>query len=153
MTHSEPVSAITTMTTVKIIAIMVQPFSDRVFMCRKYTMCTTICTAASTSTISAVTCLSAIVPVITSQNGTAVPGDFTQWHNYAVEWAPDRVVGYIDGQEIFRTTDPAQIPPRPMHLAIQQDIGPYGNDWIPPLDDTSPDQVQLQVDWVRIYSL
>jgi beta-glucanase (GH16 family) len=88
-----------------------------------------------------------------SQNGTAVPGDFTQWHNYAVEWAPDRVVGYIDGQEIFRTTDPAQIPPRPMHLAIQQDIGPYGNDWIPPLDDTTPDQVQLQVDWVRIYSL
>nr|WP_275404288.1 glycoside hydrolase family 16 protein [Pseudonocardia acidicola] len=88
-----------------------------------------------------------------SQVGTTVPGDFTQWHNYAVEWTPDHVAGFIDGQEIFRTTDRARIPPRPMHLAIQQDIGPYGKDWIPPLDDTSPAQVRLQVDWVRIYSL
>jgi Beta-glucanase/Beta-glucan synthetase len=88
-----------------------------------------------------------------SQNGTAVPGDFTQWHNYAVEWAPDHVAGFIDGQEIFRTSDPSQIPPRPMHLAIQQDIGPYGNGWVPPPDDTTPDKVTLQVDWVRIYGL
>ncbi len=35
MTHSEPDSAITTMTMVKISAIMLQPFSDLVFMCRK----------------------------------------------------------------------------------------------------------------------
>ena len=35
ITHSEPDSAITTMTMVKIRAIMLQPFSDVVFMCRK----------------------------------------------------------------------------------------------------------------------
>ena len=35
ITHSEPDSAITTMTMVKISAIMLQPFSDLVFMCRK----------------------------------------------------------------------------------------------------------------------
>ena len=35
ITHSEPDSAITTMTMVKISAIMLQPFSDFVFMCRK----------------------------------------------------------------------------------------------------------------------
>ena len=40
-----------------------------------------------------------------NQNGTSTSGDFTQWHNYAVEWAPDHVAGFIDGQEIFRTTD------------------------------------------------
>lgn len=78
-------------------------------------------------------------------------GDFTQWHTYAVEWAPDHVAGFIDGQEIFRTDDDEKIPPRPMHLAIQQDIGPYGDDWIPPPDDATPDEVQLEVDWVRIY--
>jgi beta-glucanase (GH16 family) len=88
-----------------------------------------------------------------SQVGTTTPGDFTQWHNYAVEWAPDHVAGFIDGQEIFRSSDPNAIPPRPMHLAIQQDIGPYGKDWIPPLDHTTPDRVQLEVDWVRIYGL
>ena len=35
MTHSDPDSAITTMTMVKISAIMLQPFSDVVFMCSK----------------------------------------------------------------------------------------------------------------------
>src|SRR3954468_2911519 len=35
ITHSEPDRAITTMTMVKISAIMLQPFSDVVFMCRK----------------------------------------------------------------------------------------------------------------------
>lgn len=87
-----------------------------------------------------------------SQVGKSIRGDFTQWHNYAVEWLPDRVVFYIDGQEVFRTTDPEHIPPRPMHLAMQQDIGPYGKDWIPPLDETSPDTLDFQVDWVRIYA-
>jgi beta-glucanase (GH16 family) len=86
-----------------------------------------------------------------SQTGIHIPGDFTQWHNYAVEWAVDHVAGFVDGQEVFRTTDRAQIPPRPMHLAMQQDIGPYGDDWIPPRDATTPAQVSFQIDWVRIY--
>ena len=85
-----------------------------------------------------------------SQNGTKVAGDFTQWHNYAVEWTPDHVAGFVDGQEIFRTTERHQIPPRPMHLTMQQDIGPY-DDWIPPRDATTPAEVSFQIDWVRIY--
>ncbi len=40
-----------------------------------------------------------------------------------------------------------------MHLGIQQDIGPYGTDWIPAPDDTTPATVKFQIDWVRIYSL
>jgi hypothetical protein len=85
-----------------------------------------------------------------SQNGTKVAGDFTQWHNYAVEWTPDHVAGFVDGQEVFRTTERHQIPPRPMHLTMQQDIGPYDN-WIPPRDATTPAEVSFQIDWVRIY--
>lgn len=88
-----------------------------------------------------------------SQAGVTVPGDFTQWHTYAVEWTPDHVAGFIDGQETFRTTDRMQIPPRPMHLAIQQDIGPFGNGWAQGPDDTTPPEVKLDVDWVRIYGL
>lgn len=88
-----------------------------------------------------------------SQTGVTVPGDFTQWHTYAVEWTPDHVAGFIDGQETFRTTDRTQIPPRPMHLAIQQDIGPFGSGWVQALDATTPPEVRLDVDWVRIYGL
>jgi len=85
-----------------------------------------------------------------SQNGTKVLGDFTQWHNYAVEWTADHVAGFVDGQEVFRTTQQAQIPPRSMHLTMQQDIGPYDN-WIPPRDASTPPEVRFQIDWVRIY--
>jgi beta-glucanase (GH16 family) len=87
-----------------------------------------------------------------SQNGTSQTGDFTQWHNYAVEWTPDHIAGFLDGKEIFRTTEKDQLPPRPMHLGIQQDIGPYGTDWIPAPDATTPDEVKFEIDWVRIYS-
>lgn len=87
-----------------------------------------------------------------SQNGVSQTGDFSQWHNYAVEWAPDHIAGFIDGKEIFRSTDKAQLPPGPMHLGIQQDIGPYGTDWIPAPDATTPETVKFQIDWVRIYS-
>jgi beta-glucanase (GH16 family) len=87
-----------------------------------------------------------------SQNAASTPGDFTQWHNFAVEWAPDHVAGFVDGKQIFRTTDPDQIPPGPMHLAIQQDIGPFEN-WVPAPDATTPAQVKFQVDWVRIYGM
>ena len=39
------------------------------------------------------------------QNGVHVPGDLTEWHNYAVEWTADHVAGFVDGQEVFRTTE------------------------------------------------
>jgi beta-glucanase (GH16 family) len=81
----------------------------------------------------------------------AVTGDFTGWHNYAIEWLPDHVAGFIDGQQVFRTDDPAQIPTRPMHLAIQQDVGPSADGWTPAVDATTPPEVRMQVDWVRIY--
>jgi beta-glucanase (GH16 family) len=81
----------------------------------------------------------------------AVTGDFTGWHNYALEWLPDHVAGYIDGQQVFRTDDPAKIPTRPMHLAIQQDVGPSSDGWTPALDASTPPEVKMQVDWVRIY--
>jgi beta-glucanase (GH16 family) len=82
---------------------------------------------------------------------STVTGDFTGWHNYAIEWLPDHVAAFIDGQQVFRTDDPAKIPTRPMHLAIQQDVGPTADGWTPALDPTTPPQVRMQVDWVRIY--
>jgi beta-glucanase (GH16 family) len=86
------------------------------------------------------------------QDGRSVEGDFTQWHTFAVEWTPEHVVGFVDGVEIYRNDDSEANPPRSMHLAIQQDIGPYGKDWIPAPDATTPDEVTFEVDWVRIYA-
>ena len=86
------------------------------------------------------------------QDGASVASDFTQWHTFAVEWTPEHVVGYVDGEQVYRTDDADANPPGPMHLAIQQDIGPYGDDWIPAPDATTPPTCTLEVDWVRIYA-
>ena len=85
-----------------------------------------------------------------SQDATQQSGDFSQWHTYAVEWEPDHITGWIDGKQVFTTTKKAEIPTGPMHLAIQEDIGPIDG-WIPAPDKSTPATVKLDVDWVRIY--
>ena len=39
------------------------------------------------------------------QDAASVTGDFTQWHNFAVEWTPDHIIGYLDGVEFYRNED------------------------------------------------
>jgi beta-glucanase (GH16 family) len=86
------------------------------------------------------------------QDSKTMTGDFTQWHIFAVEWTPDHIVGYLDGVEVYRNEDKDANPPGPMHFAMQQDIGPYGDDWIPAPDDSTPETCTFEVDWVRIYA-
>lgn len=85
-----------------------------------------------------------------SQTGFASRGDFTQWHTFAVEWQPDHITFFLDGRAVYTNTDPVAIPRGPMHLAVQNDVGPYN--WIPPRDPSTPPEVALHVDWVRIYA-
>jgi Glycosyl hydrolases family 16 len=68
--------------------------------------------------------------------------DSTQWHNYAVDWEPDGITGYIDGVQWFRTTNVGYLPPGPMHQTIQLD-------WFP--DGTTLKPSWMEVDWVRVY--
>ena len=69
--------------------------------------------------------------------------DGTQWHSYAVEWTPRRIVTYVDGAPRWEMSNPAHLPPRPMHLCIQLDY--FGG-------DAGQGGLQM-VDWVRQYSL
>ncbi|WP_060722279.1 glycoside hydrolase family 16 protein [Pseudonocardia sp. EC080625-04] len=80
---------------------------------------------------------------------TETPGDFTQWHTFALEWLPDRITWYVDGEKKWEVTDRRTIPTTPMHLCIQLDQGP-AEKWIPAPDATTPDEVRLQVDWARV---
>ncbi|MEQ4517771.1 glycoside hydrolase family 16 protein [Pseudarthrobacter sp. B907] len=76
------------------------------------------------------------------QTTAATPVDTTQWHNYAVEWTPTGITGYIDGVKTFSDTNPAHQPTVGMHQTMQLD-------WFPDGTATSPSQ--MQVDWVRVY--
>lgn len=68
--------------------------------------------------------------------------DTTQWHNYAVEWTPAGITGYIDGVKTFSDTNRAHLPSVGMHQTLQLD-------WFPDGSATKPSQ--MQVDWVRVY--
>lgn len=70
--------------------------------------------------------------------------DMTKWHNYAVEWTPEHIIGYVDGEEFFRSEDPQTLPPRSMHPTIQLD-------WFP--DDGEPGKGGMEVDWIKQYTL
>lgn len=72
----------------------------------------------------------------------AKPVDSTQWHNYAVEWTPAGITGYVDGVKTFSDTNPAHQPAGGMHQTLQLD-------WFP--DGSATKASQMQVDWVRVY--
>lgn len=71
--------------------------------------------------------------------------DVTKWHNYAVEWTPDHITGFIDGKPWFTTSDKEKFPPRAMHLTMQLD-------WFPG-DGAAPEANFMHVDWVKFYKV
>jgi hypothetical protein len=70
--------------------------------------------------------------------------DATRWRTWAVDWAPGGITGYVDGEEWFSSTDPATLPPGPMHLCVQLDFFPVQDGRVRPS--------RMEVDWVRRYA-
>jgi beta-glucanase (GH16 family) len=86
-----------------------------------------------------------------SQAGVSSGGDFTRWHVFGCEWHPDVIRYLLDGEPQWELRFPrAAIPHKPMHLAIQLDVGADAR-WIPPRDASTPQPVVLHIDWVRIF--
>ncbi|MTD57119.1 family 16 glycosylhydrolase [Amycolatopsis sp. RM579] len=71
------------------------------------------------------------------------PFDMTQWHNYAVDWQPDRITLYLDGEPWGAYLDKQFIPQQPMHLVIQQNYNRK--------HPGAPLESSVQIDWVRLY--
>ncbi len=57
------------------------------------------------------------------QGATVVPGMYTGFHTYAVDWEPNTITWYIDGVEVFQTATPADLH-SPMYMIA--DLGIYG---------------------------
>lgn len=66
----------------------------------------------------------------------------TEWHSFAVDWGPTAIVGYVNGNEWFRDTNPAHISNVRMFLALQLDWFPNG---------TTTLNSRMDIDHVRIY--
>jgi hypothetical protein len=71
--------------------------------------------------------------------------DMTAWHDYAVEWTPTGITGYVDGVAYFTDTDLSHLPPGSMHQTVQLD-------WFPDTTATAGSST-MTVDWVRVYNL
>ncbi len=76
------------------------------------------------------------------QDHYSAPVELTSWHNYAIEWEPGHIRGYLDGVQWFDDTDPAAQPPGPMHGTIQLDDSTGG----------TQQPAHLDVQWFRIYA-
>ncbi|HVL84796.1 MAG TPA: family 16 glycosylhydrolase [Pseudonocardia sp.] len=70
--------------------------------------------------------------------------DGTRWNNWAVEWTPDHLSMFVNGQEWWRVDDPALLPTGEMRLCIQLD-------WFP--GATAARGSAMKVDWVRHYAV
>jgi beta-glucanase (GH16 family) len=64
--------------------------------------------------------------------GTSGPDYSQEYHTYAVDWRKDKIIWYIDGQEVFQATE--HIPLEPMYIIANLAVG---GDWPgPPSQDT-----------------
>ena len=90
----------------------------------------------------------------TTRTARPSTGDFTQWHIFAVEWAPDHIVGFLDGvRRSSATRTRTTIPAGPDalrdpagHRAVRRRLDPGRR--------TRPRRTRcsFEVDWVRIYA-
>ena len=85
-----------------------------------------------------------------AQAGVSSTADFTRWHVFGCEWHPGAIRYFLDGRLEWELRAPRDaIPTKPMHLAIQLDVGADGL-WIPARDPTTSQPVVLHVDWVMV---
>lgn len=80
-----------------------------------------------------------------------VATDATEWHVAGLEWTPGRLVFTLDG-EAWGTIEGDQVPDQPMGLALQSQAWYCGHTWEACPDETTPDRVDLEIDWAVIYA-
>jgi beta-glucanase (GH16 family) len=69
--------------------------------------------------------------------------DMTRWRNFAVEWTPDHISWYIDGNRYFHTTQHSAQPPEKMFQTIQ--LGYDG--------DKGSGTATMEIVWATKYAL
>jgi len=79
-----------------------------------------------------------------SMNGVDLSQGF---HTYGVDWEPDHITWYIDGQAVATTTNTKLIPTEAMYPIINLAVGGLGGR--PPASTTFPEE--MDVDYVRIW--
>ena len=72
----------------------------------------------------------------------------TDWHVFAVDWQPERLIWYVDGVERWRVSDKAAIPAEPMYLIANLAVG---GDCPGAPDAQTPFPSTLLIDYIRVW--
>jgi beta-glucanase (GH16 family) len=79
--------------------------------------------------------------------GTYEPGMTTGFHTYGVDWEPNTITWYFDGQKVFQTATPADMN-KPMYMIADLAVGGY---WPGDPDTSTPFPAQMKIDYLRAY--
>lgn len=83
-----------------------------------------------------------------SEGSSYAGPDFADdFHTFAVEWSPDAIIWYIDGQQRYRSTQP--VPSARMYMLVNLAIG---GDWPGSPDAATPFPSSFDVDYIRVYA-
>src|SRR4030095_7896236 len=70
------------------------------------------------------------------------------YHTYGVDWEPDYITYYFDGQQVFKAPTPADMN-EPMYMIANLAVGGY---WPGNANSTTPFPAQMKIDYIRAYS-
>lgn len=75
--------------------------------------------------------------------------DVSDWHTYQLDWTPGSLVLRVDGNEVARITD--HVPSQEMSFGMQGMVMGHGDTWFGGAPDGStPDRVEIEIDWVQV---
>ncbi|HEY4032085.1 MAG TPA: glycoside hydrolase family 16 protein [Caulobacteraceae bacterium] len=82
----------------------------------------------------------------TQNTWTQIPDSSAGYHTYGVDWEPDYITWYFDGQQVYQLPTPADMN-SPMYMIANLAVGGY---WQGAADGTS--SAQLNIDYIRAYA-
>ncbi len=84
-----------------------------------------------------------------SGQGNPVANTTTGYHTYAVDWEPNTITFYFDGQQVYQVATPADLKNQPMYVLANLAVGGY---WPGDPNSGTHFPAGMNIDWIRAYS-
>jgi VCBS repeat-containing protein len=78
---------------------------------------------------------------------TSVANTSTGFHTYGVDWEPNTITWYFDGQQVFQTATPADLN-KPMYMIANVAVG---GSWPGAPDASTPFPASMAIDYIRTF--
>ncbi len=91
------------------------------------------------------------VPIYSKEGWARVADMSKDFHTYGVNWQPDKITWYFDGEKVFETTTPSDMN-KPMYMLAGLGVGepPGVTGWV---GQPAPDaRAEMQIDYIRAYT-